>query len=77
VTARRFKPCDRCGQRARSLHGMAEWNIIVERGVITGLLCDRCQTPEESVEADVNHAMLDYNVDAVGRLVGKPKASTS
>jgi hypothetical protein len=53
---------------------MAEWNIVVERGVVTGLICDRCQRPEESIEADVNHAMLDYNVDALGRLVGRPKS---
>jgi hypothetical protein len=52
---------------------MAEWNVVVEGGVVIGLLCDRCQTAEESVEADVNHAMLDYNVDAFGRLVGRPK----
>ena len=71
----RFKPCDRCGRRARSLHAMAEWNVVVERGVVTGLLCDRCQTVEESVEADVNHALTDYGVDAYGRLVGRPKVA--
>jgi hypothetical protein len=77
VSKPRFKPCDRCSRRARSLLAMAEWNVVVEHGVVIGLLCDRCQTPEESIEADVNHALLDYNVDRLGRLVGRPKASTS
>lgn len=52
---------------------MAEWNIVVERGVVTGLLCDRCQTPEEFIEAEINHATLDYKV-VDGRLAGCPKA---
>lgn len=71
----RFKPCTRCGRRARSLNAMAEWNIVVERGVITALICDTCQTPPESIEAAVNHAMLDYDVDQAGRLTGRPKGS--
>jgi hypothetical protein len=48
---------------------MAEWNVVVECGVITGLICDRCQTPEEYTEAEVNHATLDYKV-VDGRLAG-------
>lgn len=72
--ARRYRPCDRCGRRARSLAGMSDWNIVVEFGLITGLLCDRCQTPEEFTEAEVNHATLDYTVIG-GRLAGRPKGA--
>ena len=69
---RQFKPCDRCGRRARSLNAMSEWNIVVERGIITGLLCNRCQTTEEFTEAEINAATLDYTVIG-GRLAGRFK----
>jgi hypothetical protein len=72
MTKRQFKPCDRCGRRAGTLHAMAEWNVVVERGVVTGLLCDRCQTPEEFTEAEINHATLDYKV-INGLLAGRLK----
>lgn len=77
MTRHQFKPCDRCGRRVKKLLAMAEWNVVVEHGIVIGLICDRCQRPEESVEADVNHALLDYNVDAFGRLVGRPKSVSS
>lgn len=68
----RLRPCDRCGRRGRSLAAMADWNVIVEYGLITGLLCPACQTPEENVEAAVNEATLDYTM--IGdRLAGRPK----
>ena len=69
---RRFRPCDRCGRRARSLARMHDWNVIVEFGSVTGLLCPDCQTAEENLEAEVNHATLDYTVIG-GRLAGRPK----
>jgi hypothetical protein len=72
VTKPQFKPCDRCGRRGRSLGAMAEWNVVVERGVVTGLICDRCQTSEEFTEAETNHATLDYKV-IDGRLAGRLK----
>lgn len=70
--ARRFRPCDRCGRRARSLNAMSNWNVVVERGYVTGLLCPACQTPEENVEAAINEATLDYTLIG-GRLAGRPK----
>lgn len=70
--ARRFRPCDRCGRRARSLAAMSEWNVVVEHGLITGLLCDRCQTPEENAEAAIHEATMEYTVTG-GRLAGRPK----
>lgn len=69
--AARFRPCDRCGRRARSLAAMENWNVIAEFGLITGLLCDRCQTPEEYAEAEIRAATLDYAVIG-GRLAGRP-----
>ncbi|GJO37416.1 hypothetical protein NJB1604_02180 [Mycobacterium marinum] len=70
--ARRSRPCDRCGRRARSLAAMSDWNVVVERGYVTGLLCPNCQTPQENAEAAVNEATLDYTV-IDGRLAGRPK----
>lgn len=51
---------------------MRDWNVVVELGVITGLLCTDCQTVEENAEAAVNEATLDYAV-IDGRLAGRPK----
>ncbi|MCV7380265.1 hypothetical protein H7K38_16600 [Mycobacterium alsense] len=51
---------------------MADWNVVVEYGVVMGLLCPACQTPEENAEAAVNEATLDYFM--VGdRIAGTPK----
>jgi hypothetical protein len=51
---------------------MSEWNVVVEHGVVTSLLCNRCQTPEEFAEAEINAATLDYKVIG-GRLAGRIK----
>jgi hypothetical protein len=51
---------------------MAGWNVVVEFGYITGLLCPRCQTPEEKAEAVIRGATLDFAI-INGRLVGSPK----
>ena len=51
---------------------MHDWNVIVEFGIVTGLLCPDCQTAEENLEAEVNHATFDYTVIG-GRLAGRPK----
>jgi hypothetical protein len=62
--------CSRCDRRYR---GQAEWNATLERGVIVGLLCLRCQTPEENAEAQINAATLVYGRDRFGRVTGRPK----
>lgn len=62
MSHRRFRPCDRCGRRARSLQAMTDWNVVLELGVIISLLCPDCQTPEENAEAAINEATLDYAV---------------
>lgn len=44
----------------------------VVRGVIVGLICDRCQTADEYVQAEIHSATLDYKVIG-GLLAGRPK----
>lgn len=68
----RLHPCARCGRRERTLVAMAGWNVVVEFGYITGLLCPSCQTPEEKAEAVIRGATLDFAI-IDGRLVGSPK----
>jgi hypothetical protein len=70
ITQTTLRRCDRCRRRLR---GGTDWNVVVERGVITGLLCPDCQTPDENAEAVINEATTDYAVFA-GRLVGRRKA---
>lgn len=54
---------------------MDGWNATVSRGVITGYLCPGCQTPDENAEAEIHEATLDYGVNSLGRLVGRPELS--
>lgn len=63
--------CSRCSRRYR---GHGDWNYTLENGVIVGVLCPDCQTPEENVEAAINESTLTYGRDPFGRVVGKPKA---
>jgi hypothetical protein len=70
----RFRACDRCGRRLRNPGPDCEWNVIVELGVITGLICPNCQTPAENAEAAIHEATLDYAV-IDGRLAGRHKGA--
>lgn len=63
--------CTRCSKKYRN---RGAWNVELRAGVPVGLLCPRCQTPEESIEAEVHEATIDYQgVDQFGRLWGRPK----
>ncbi|OAH41764.1 hypothetical protein AYJ66_07270 [Dietzia cinnamea] len=65
--------CGRCRKRCRNAEG---WNAVYAQGYITGYLCPKCQTPEESLEAQVNEATLDYSksfIDEFGRQVSPCK----
>lgn len=62
--------CARCEKKFR---GRGEWNVVVESGRMAGILCPRCQTPEENAEAVINEATTEYGVDGIGRLVGRSK----
>lgn len=62
--------CSRCHRRLRN--NTDGWNATFDRGVIVGLICPGCQTPEENAEAVINEATTDY--DMIGGLyVGRPK----
>jgi hypothetical protein len=62
--------CSRCGRRPRDDTG---WNVALEDGYAVGFICPECQTAEESVQAELNDAILDYSVDDEGRLWGTLK----
>lgn len=63
--------CQRCSRRYR---GQTNWNVVVDKGVTTGILCPDCQTPEENAEAEINEATLDYQGSlSDGRLWAVPK----
>jgi hypothetical protein len=47
--------------------------MTLEEGVVVGLLCPRCQTPQENAEAEVNAATLTYEVGTDGRVGGHPR----
>lgn len=65
--------CTRCRRRMRREDG---WNCTFNAGRPTGeFLCPDCQTPEESIEAKVNEATLDYSsaITVGGRWYVQPK----
>jgi hypothetical protein len=63
--------CSRCTRACwKEADDAARWNTEFDKGVLVGLLCPECQTPEENAEAEVKAAMLDYantSPDADGR----------
>lgn len=63
--------CSRCKKRLRN-NGEG-WNITVERGRIVGHLCPHCQTDEETAEAQINEATLDYSLTDDGLLAASAK----
>jgi len=63
----------KCRQCQRRYHDRGAWNAVVERGVVVGVLCPRCQTPAENAEAEIHDATLHYDRDGAGRLIGRPK----
>ncbi len=72
--------CDRCGARFRTQASAKKqlWNAVFEGGEIVGFLCPDCQTADESAEATINEATLDYyGPDERGRTVARPKEGES
>jgi len=69
--------CKRCGKRSTLEQAAAQnWNTVFDRGRATGYLCHECQTPAENLEAEVNHATIEYmGYDQYGRMWGRPKTS--
>lgn len=62
--------CERCGRKYR---GRGAWNGTWMSGVLVGVLCPACQTPEENAEAEIHAATLDYVKGPGGMLVTRPK----
>jgi hypothetical protein len=67
-------PCSRCGL-ARAGQVDPNTNLDLKHGVVVGVICGRCQTVEESLEAQIHEATLDYSVDQAHQLVINPKAT--
>lgn len=65
--------CTRCGRRYR---GQDDWNAVARQGVILGVLCPACQTPEENAEAVIKEATLDYFRLSDGRVMTRPKGTS-
>ena len=72
--SRKVRPLGHCSRCTRACwkgsDDASRWNTEFDRGVLVGLICPQCQTPEENAEAEVKTATLDYvNVtpDADGR----------
>lgn len=52
--------CKRCGREfSEEVRDATEWNVDFASGYITGLICPRCQTPEDSLEAQINDIELN------------------
>ena len=68
--------CNRCPRTfSRDAADAAEWNAVLENGVVAAVICPSCQTSAEHLEAAVNEATTDYGTDAFGRAVGTPVAA--
>ena len=51
-------PCQRCGKRKPKDKLL---NLTFKDGVVIGVICGACQTAEESIEAEVHEALIDYS----------------
>ncbi|MCA9052099.1 MAG: hypothetical protein KDA89_25355 [Planctomycetaceae bacterium] len=63
--------CMRCGRRLRN--DKSGWNAVLVDGVVTGIVCPRCQSPEENAEAEINDGTIEYSTDDDGLHRGSPK----
>lgn len=73
----RAATCSRCAKRFRRARDPEAWNLVFDRGLVIGVLCSHCQSPEENAEAEINAATLDYGVNAFGFPTSAPKAATN
>jgi hypothetical protein len=50
------------------------WNVVLEDDVVTAFICPDCQLPEETAEAEINDATMDFHgVDDRGKVDMRPK----
>lgn len=65
--------CSRCGRGPRRARELNRWNVNIRAGYVVEVICPRCQTVEENVEAEIRIATTDYShtwVDSLGRWWG-------
>jgi hypothetical protein len=74
MTQTTLRRCDRCRRRLR---GGTDWNVVVERGVITGLLCPDCQTPESATQLPVPEWRIAMRCKLCGRFLTDPRSVTA
>lgn len=52
--------CTQCRRRHRNRDELERWNVEYIAGLQVGTLCPDCQTSEQHIEAEINHATVDY-----------------
>lgn len=53
--------CSRCNRTIRNENDLAAWNVVFDRGTLTGYLCPDCQTEDENLEARFKEITIDYS----------------
>ena len=66
--------CERCGRMLDWAH-CEGWNGCYSAGRLYAVVCPACQTDEESIEAEANAAVTDYEVQADGTVKGYMKGA--
>lgn len=70
MTADETFTCTRCGSTGSDPDG---WNGEFEAGRLVAIICPACQTAEQNAEAEINAATIEYETNAFGQLIEKPK----
>jgi hypothetical protein len=77
MTGRRARVvmCKRCTATTFLDKPKAGWNMVYDKGYLTGYLCPGCQSPEENAEAEINEATVKpTGMDEFGRVWGQRNA---
>lgn len=64
--------CQRCNRRYNPKRP-GDWNAVFKAGRVVALLCPKCQTADEDLEARINEATTVYGTAGDGRVYGNPK----
>lgn len=63
--------CTVCRRRFRvGSHDFRLWNGEWKAGLLVAVLCPKCQTPEQDIEAQVNNVFTRYVGTVNGRAIG-------
>lgn len=69
--------CTVCRRRFRlGSHDVELWNGEWKAGLLVAVLCPKCQTPEQDVEAQVNNMFTHYLGIVNGRAYGSTMPPT-